>query len=160
MAQRKWIDIEMKRSKDPYCFQMSKIRTQLLRPKEVGREEDAGVLCSRIVDKCKEVLSDDSRPWSDEMKEKLALAPCWSADKCMDVLAKGGGEKKRFQFFSKPNCPEKTPVPLSHSRSVRKSFFWKCSYQSCIARQCAVTEGFYQVYLSRRKWRGNEINSA
>ena len=36
MGLRKWIDIEVERSKDPYCFQMSKFITQLLRHKEVG----------------------------------------------------------------------------------------------------------------------------
>ena len=73
MGQRKWIDIEVKRSEDPYCFQMSKFMTQLLRHKEVGREEDAGVPYSRIVDKCKEVLSDDSRCWSDGITENLGM---------------------------------------------------------------------------------------
>ena len=71
MRQRKWIDIEVKRSKDPHCFQMSQFMTQLLRHKEVGREEDAGVPESRIVEKCRELLSDDSRCWSDEIKEKI-----------------------------------------------------------------------------------------
>ena len=52
MEQRKWIDIEVTRSKDPYCFQMSKFITQLLRHKEVGREENAGVPYDRIIDKC------------------------------------------------------------------------------------------------------------
>ena len=35
------------------------------------------------------------------------MAPCWSADKWIDVLSKGGGQKKRFQYCLKPNCPEK-----------------------------------------------------
>ena len=61
MEQRKWIDIEVKRSKDPYCFQMSHFIPQLLRHKEVGQEEDDGVPCDQILDKCKEVLSEDSR---------------------------------------------------------------------------------------------------
>ena len=61
MEQRNWIDIEVKRSKDPYCFQMSTFITQLLRHKEVGREEDAGVSYDRILEKCKEVLQEDSR---------------------------------------------------------------------------------------------------
>ena len=69
MEQRKWIDIEVKKSKDPYCFQMTKFITQLLRHKVVGREEDARVPYDRIVEKCKEVLSEDSRYWSDEIKE-------------------------------------------------------------------------------------------
>ena len=107
MGRRKWIDIEVKRSKDPYCFQMSKFMTQLLRHKEVDREEDAAVPYNRNIDKCKEVLSEDSRYWSDEIKEKMIMAPSWSADKWTDVLSKGGGQKKRFQYCLTPNCPEK-----------------------------------------------------
>ena len=81
--------------------------TRLLRHKEVGREEDSGVPKSRIVDNCKEVLSSDSRYWSDEMKEKLSMAPYWSADKRTDVLSKGGGQKKWFQYCLKPKFPHK-----------------------------------------------------
>ena len=57
----------MQTSKDLCCFQMSKFITQLLRHKEVGREEDAGVAYDRIVEKCKEVPSKDSRYGSDEI---------------------------------------------------------------------------------------------
>ena len=94
---------------------MSKIITQLLQHKEVGREEDAGVPYDRIVEKCKEVLSKDSRYWSDEMTENLSTAPYWSANKWMDVLSKGGGQKIRFQYCLKPNCPEK----LLYLRAIR-----------------------------------------
>ena len=59
--ERKSIDIEVQKSRDHYCFQMSKCITQLLRHKEVGREEDAGVPYDKIVEKCKEALSEDSR---------------------------------------------------------------------------------------------------
>ena len=107
MEQRQWIDIEVKRSKDPYCFQMPKFVAQLLRNKGVGREEDAGVPYDRIVEKCKDVPSEDSRYWSDEMKEKISIAPYWSAEMWIDVLSKGGGQKKRFQYCLKPKCPEK-----------------------------------------------------
>ena len=79
--------------------------TQLLRHKEVGREEDAGVPNDRIVEKCKEVLSEDSRYWSDELKQYLEMAPHWSAEKWVDVLSTGGGQKKRFQYCLKPSCP-------------------------------------------------------
>ena len=68
IEKRKWIDIEVRRSKDLCCFQMSKFITQLLRHKEVGREEDVGVPYDGIVEKCKEVLSKDSGYWSDEIK--------------------------------------------------------------------------------------------
>ena len=86
---------------------MSKFITQLLRHKGSYREEDAGVPCYRIVDECKKVLSDDSRYWSDEVKNKFKMAPHWSADKWIDVLASGVGQKKRFQYCLKPNYPEK-----------------------------------------------------
>ena len=56
ISQRKWSDIEVQRSRDHYCFQMSKFVTQLLRHREVGREEDARVLHDRNVEKSKEVL--------------------------------------------------------------------------------------------------------
>ena len=59
-----------------------------------------------------------------------------------------GGPILEILFETK--LSRQTLVPSSHSRSFRKSFFWKCSYQSCIARQCSVTKGFYQVRLSRR----------
>ena len=58
-----------------------------------------------LLKKCKEVLSEDSRYWSDEVKQKLNMAPHWSAEKLIDVLSKGGGQKKRFQYCLKPNCP-------------------------------------------------------
>ena len=44
MGQRQWIDIEIQESRDPYCFQVSKFITRLLRhSKQVNREEDGGV---------------------------------------------------------------------------------------------------------------------
>ena len=35
------------------------------------------------------------------------MVPHWSAEKWIDALSKGGGQKKRFQYCLKPNCPEK-----------------------------------------------------
>ena len=140
MEQRKLIDIEVKRSEDHYGFQMSKFITQLLRHTEVRTEEDAEVPYDRIVEKSKEVLSEDSRYWSDEIKEKFCTAPHWSAEKWIDVLSKGGGPKKKVSILFETKLSRKTPVPLSHSRSFRKSLSLECSYQPCIARQRTVTE--------------------
>ena len=71
MEQRKWIDIEVKRSKDPCCFQMSQFITQLLRHKQVSwSRRSCRVPYDQIVELCKEVQSGDSRYWSDEIKEK------------------------------------------------------------------------------------------
>ena len=39
------------------------------------------------------------------VKQDLKMAPHWSAQKWIDVLAKGGGQKKRFQYCLKPTCP-------------------------------------------------------
>ena len=65
-------DIEVQRSKDRYCFLMSKFITQLFLHNEVGRKEDVGVFHDRIVEKCMEVPPDDSRYWPDEIEEKRA----------------------------------------------------------------------------------------
>ena len=35
------------------------------------------------------------------------MAPYWAAERWIDGLSKGGGQKKRFQFCLKPNCLEK-----------------------------------------------------
>ena len=86
--ERKWIDIEVQKSKDTHWFQMSNFITQLLPHKEVGREEDAGVLYDRIVEKCNEYLSNDSRYWSDDVKQKWNVAPqrCWTKENVYCLL--------------------------------------------------------------------------
>ena len=78
----KWDTILLSPGRNKF-IQMSKFMTHFVRHKDVGREEDAGV---RIVEECKDVLSDDSIYWSDEIKERLKMAPYWSADKSVDVL--------------------------------------------------------------------------
>ena len=45
------------------------------------------------------------RYWPNEVKQDLKMAPPRSAEKWIDVLSKGGGQKKRFQYCLKPNCP-------------------------------------------------------
>ena len=64
-------------------------------------------LLIRIIEKCKEKLSKDSRYWPNEAKQDLKMAPRWSAQMWIDVLAKGGGQKKRFQCCLKPDEPER-----------------------------------------------------
>ena len=39
------------------------------------------------------------------MKEQFAKAPFWSIGKWMSVLAKHGGQKKKFQYCANPNYP-------------------------------------------------------
>ena len=53
LEQRQWIDIETQESKDPYCFQVSKFITRLLRhSQKVYREEDGGVHYDQVIDEC------------------------------------------------------------------------------------------------------------
>ena len=59
----------------------------------------------QIAEKGKEILSEDSGYWSKEEKQNLKMAPHWSAQKWIDVLSKGGGQKKRFQYCLKPDDP-------------------------------------------------------
>ena len=98
MRERKWIDIEVQKSKDPFWFQMSKFIAQLLRHKEVGWEEDARVPHDRIVEKCNEGLSKDSRYWSDEINEKWNVAPYWSARSGWTFCQKVVDRRKGFNI--------------------------------------------------------------
>ena len=41
------------------------------------------------------------------MKKQFACVPFWSINKWISVLAKGGGQKKRFQHCLNPNYPQK-----------------------------------------------------
>ena len=93
---------------------------------------------------------DNIEYWSVEVKKDYVNAPHWSIEKWISVLAKGGGQKKRFQHCLNPSS---IPLPSSNSRTFRKY------YQSCIARQCIVTRRFYRLYLPRRKRKRIEVNS-
>ena len=106
IGQRKWIDIETQESNVPYCFQASKFITRLLRhSQEVHREADGAVHYDQVIDECKRMQSDNTEYWSDEMKKDFVNAPYWSIEKWVSVLAKGGGQKKRFQYCLNPNYP-------------------------------------------------------
>ena len=106
VEQRQWIDIGTQESNDPYCFHVSKFITRLLRhSQKVYREEDAGVHNDQVVDECKKKLSDNTGYWSEEMKKYFVNVPLWSIDTWISVLAKGGGQKKRFQCCFNPNYP-------------------------------------------------------
>ena len=100
MEQRQWIDIEIQESKDPYCFQVSKFITRLLRhSKQVNREKDAGVHHDQVIDECKKKLSDDTGYWSDEMKKQFVNAPYLSIDKWISVLGKRWRTKEKVSIL-------------------------------------------------------------
>ena len=143
--QRQCIDIETQESNDLY-FQVSKFFTRLLRhSQKVYREADGAVHYDQVIDECKKKQSDNTGHWSDEMKKHFVNAQHWSIEKWVSVLAKGGGQKKRFQYCLNPDYPYR----FLYLRAIQ-GHSGKYN-QSCIARQCAVTRRFYRVYLSRRK---------
>ena len=45
-------------------------------------------------------LSKDSRSWPNEEKQDLKMAPHWSAQKWIEILAKGGGQRKGLSVLS------------------------------------------------------------
>ena len=75
--------------------------------KKVYREADGGVHYDQVIDDCKKAQSDNTGYWSDEMKKDFVNAPHWSIEKWVSVLAKGGGQKKRFQYCLNPNYTQK-----------------------------------------------------
>ena len=99
IEQRQQIDIESQESNDPCCFQVLKFSTRLLRHnQQVYREGDGAVHYDQVIDECK-------RKAISEMKKDFVNAPHWSIEKWVSVLAKGGGQKKRFQYCLSPNYP-------------------------------------------------------
>ena len=66
VEQRQWIDIETQEYNDPYCFQVSKFITRLLRhSQKVYRETDGAVHYDQVTDECKKKQSDNTGYWSD-----------------------------------------------------------------------------------------------
>ena len=121
LEQRQWIDIEIQESKDPYCFQVSKFITRLLRHSQKLIEKKMHQSFTTKLWMNAKKLSDDTRYWSDEMMKQFANAPYWSIDKSISVLAKGVGQKKRFQYCLNPNYPQKflyLPAIQGHSGST------------------------------------------
>ena len=108
MEQRQWIDIETQESKDSYCLQVSKFITRLLRhSKQVRREEDGGVHHYQVIEELQEQVIRRYRILVRRNGAAIALAPHWSLEKWISVLARGGGQKKRFQCCLNLNYSQK-----------------------------------------------------
>ena len=99
MKDRRWIHIEVQKSKDQSCNQMSKFITNLLRHKEIRREEDAGVPYDRIVEKCKEILPKGSRYWSNEVKTQFGDGPALVSAKVDRRSGKRWWSKEKVSIF-------------------------------------------------------------
>ena len=93
-----------------------KFITRILRhSQEVYREADGGVHHDQVIDECKKKQSDNTGYWSDEMRKDFVNAPHWSIEKWVSVLARGGGQKRRFQYCLNPNYPH----PFLYLRAIQ-----------------------------------------
>ena len=72
---------------------------------EVHRKADGAVHYDQVIDECKKKQSDKTECWSDEMKKRLRQCSALVDWKWVSVLAKGGGQNKRFQYCLNPNYP-------------------------------------------------------
>ena len=91
LRDRKWIDINPEKY-DHDCFSVSKAMIRLLRQgQSVNREKDGAV---RFVD----IL--------EEFKKKFDGALQWPISDLISILAKRGGQKKRFQYCLNPNSSQ------------------------------------------------------
>ena len=90
IGERKWTDIEPE-DYSPIAYPLSKQLCTLLRHGHLPREDDGAIEFRRL----KEYLRNDfmqSQHWSDE--------------KWKSTMAKGGGNKKRFQYCTDPSGQE------------------------------------------------------
>ena len=74
---------------------------------KVHREDDGAVHHDQVIDECKKKQADNAEYRSVERKKDFVNAPLWSIEKWKTVLAKGGGQKERFQFCLKPDETER-----------------------------------------------------
>ena len=157
MRERKWIDIEVRKSRDHYCFQMSKFITQLLRHKEFGREEDAGVPHDRIVEKCKEVLSEDSRCWSDEVKQKFKGGPVLVSGEVDRRSVKRWWTKEKVSILFETMLSRKTPVTSSFKGHSGKAYSGNAPFNPVLQDNVLLPKNFtkYVYHVGH----GNELRS-
>ena len=69
VEQRKWIDIEVKRSQDLYCFQMSKFILNYFDTRKFVVKKMSEFLKIELLSNVRKFYQEDSRYWSDEVKE-------------------------------------------------------------------------------------------
>ena len=91
VREREWIDINPERFRQ-YCFTASKFMIRLLRHDDTVHRQDDGA-----------VRFDDL---AELFKSRFAGTSYWPIQAWISFLAKGGGQKKRFQYCLNPNSSE------------------------------------------------------
>ena len=84
------------------------------------------------------------------------MAPHWSAEKWTDVLSKGGGQKKRFQYCLKPDHPQKILYLRAIQVHSRKAYSGNARVNPVLQDNVLLPKDFTK-YLSRWKRKGIEI---
>ena len=103
VLERKWIDIETRRSHDRKCKRVSKAITRLLRHHQsVLRGSDGAIHYSDIIEECR--------------RTKFDNASQRSLEDWISTLARGRGAKKRFQYCVNPNSSNQ----LLYLRAIQK----------------------------------------
>ena len=83
------------------------------------------------------------------------MAPHWSAEKWTDVLSKGGGQKKRFQYCLKPDHPQKLLYLRAIQVHSRKAYSGNARVNPVLQDNVRLPKDFTK-YLSRWKRKGIE----
>ena len=87
---RKWTDIQPEEY-SPIAYPVSKKLIHLLRHGHLPREEDGAIEFWRL---------------KDDLRNHFVRSQHWSDEKWKSTMAKGGGNKKRFQFCTDPSGQE------------------------------------------------------
>ena len=90
IGERKWTDIEPE-DYSPIAYPVSKQLSTLLRHGHLPREDDGAIEFSRL---------------KDYLRNDFMQSQHWSDDKWKSTMAKGGGNKKRFQYCTDPSGQE------------------------------------------------------
>ena len=104
VREREWIDINLERFRQ-YCFTASKFMIRLLRHDDTVHRQDDGA--ARFDD------------LAELFKSRFAGTSYWPIQAWISFLAKGGGQKKRFQYCFEPQFFRTSPVFQSNSGTFR-----------------------------------------
>ena len=121
---RTWTDIEPQ-DYSPTDYSVSRKLINLLRHGSPLREEDGAIEFWRVKDHLQNHF-EQSQHWSDQMRKS--------------TMAKGGGNKKRFQYCTDPSGQE-----ILYLRALQTQ-----SHGSFVTGQCINSEQFLRVHLSHR----------
>ena len=90
IGERKWTDVEPEYC-SPVAYPMSKQLRTVLRHGHLPRENDGAIEFKRI---------------KDYLQNHFVQSQHWSVEKVKSTMAKGGGNKKRFQYCTDPSGQE------------------------------------------------------